>query len=77
MTHGTILCNVHPKKEELNQTRLTMGSDKINILMICGIPMTSLLTVKLLLNSIVSTPGAKFLGMDLQNFYLTTPVERP
>ncbi|KAL7532915.1 hypothetical protein ACHAXR_004936 [Thalassiosira sp. AJA248-18] len=35
-----------------------------------------MLTVKLLLNSIVSTPGAKFFNMDIKNFYLMTPLKR-
>ena len=25
----------------------------------------------------VSTPGAKFLGLDLKDFYLNTPLDRP
>ena len=77
MTYGIIVCNVHPQKEETNRTRLTMGGDKINIPMDCGTPTASLLTVELLLNSIISTPGAKFLGLDLKDFYLNTPMERP
>ena len=36
-----------------------------------------MLTVKLLFNSVVSTPGAKFLGLDLKDFYLNTPMDRP
>ena len=42
-----------------------------------GNPAACLLTVKLLLNSVLSTPGAKFLGMDLNDLYLSTPMERP
>ena len=36
-----------------------------------------MLTVKLLFNSVVSTPGAKFPGLDLKDFYLNTPMDRP
>ena len=43
----------------------------------CGTPTANLLTIKLLLNSVVSTPGAKFLGLDLKDFYLNTPMDRP
>ena len=43
----------------------------------CGTPTANLLTVKLLLNSVVSTPGAKFLGLDLKDFYLNTPMDQP
>ena len=35
-----------------------------------------LLTIKLLLNSVVSTPGAKFMTIDISNFYLMTPLDR-
>eukprot|EP00804_Cyclotella_cryptica_P015223 CCRYP_000751-RA/>CCRYP_000751-RA protein AED:0.35 eAED:0.36 QI:0/0/0/1/1/1/3/0/419 len=36
-----------------------------------------MLTVKLLFNSVISTPGAKFMTMDISNFYLMTPLPRP
>eukprot|EP00957_Ditylum_brightwellii_P016783 1263478-Ditylum_brightwellii.AAC.1 len=31
---------------------------------------------KLLFNSIMSTPGARFMTIDIQNFYLNTPMDR-
>ena len=37
----------------------------------------NLLTMKLLLNSIVSTPGAIFLGLDLKDFHLNRPMDCP
>eukprot|EP00957_Ditylum_brightwellii_P210327 15364848-Ditylum_brightwellii.AAC.1 len=33
-------------------------------------------TAKLLLNSVLSTPGAKFMTIDIKNFYLNTPMNR-
>ena len=42
----------------------------------CGTPTADLLTVKLLFNSIVSTPNAKFMSIDISNFYLNTPLDR-
>ncbi len=41
-----------------------------------GTPTADLLTVKLLLNSIISTPNAKFMTMDIKDFYLNTPIAR-
>ena len=35
-----------------------------------------MLTVKLILNSIVSTPNAKFMSIDIKDFYLNTPMPR-
>ncbi len=42
-----------------------------------GTPTADLLTIKLLVNSIVSTKRAKMVTMDLKNFYLNTPMDRP
>jgi len=45
-----------------------MGGDLINYLGDCGTPTSDLLTVKLLLDSIVSTMGAKFMTIDIMTF---------
>ncbi len=42
-----------------------------------AIPSADLTTAKLLINSTISTPGPKFLGIDLANFYLNTPMPNP
>ena len=42
----------------------------------CGTPTVNLLTVKLLLNSIISSPEAKFLTININNFFLNTLMER-
>ncbi len=39
-----------------------------------GTPTANLLTVKLLLNSIISTPNENFMTMDIKDFYLNTPM---
>ncbi|KAL7474369.1 hypothetical protein ACHAW6_000343 [Cyclotella cf. meneghiniana] len=36
-----------------------------------------MLVAKLLFNSIISTPDAKFMTIDIPNFYLMTPLMRP
>ena len=77
VTYGKILCNVGPRKEETNWTRLTIGGSNTVTAIDCGTPKANLLTVKLFFNSVVSTPGAKFLELDLKDFYLNTPVDCP
>ena len=42
-----------------------------------GTPAAILLTINLLLNSITSTPGEKFLVLEFKDFYLNTPMDRP
>jgi hypothetical protein len=39
-------------------------------------PTADLLTVKLLINSVILTQGARFFTMDIKNFYLCTPMSR-
>jgi hypothetical protein len=75
-TYARICCNKRPEKTDPNRTRITMGGDQINYPGDCGTPTADLLTVKLLLNSIVSTPHAKFMTIDIKDFYLMTPMER-
>ena len=53
-----------------------MGGNLVNYPGDCGTPTADLLTVKLLLNSVISTPQAKFMTIDIKDFYLITPMER-
>ena len=39
-------------------------------------PTAEMLVAKMLFNSVISTPGAKFMTMDISNFYLQTPLKR-
>ncbi|KAL7474697.1 hypothetical protein ACHAW6_000659, partial [Cyclotella cf. meneghiniana] len=36
-----------------------------------------MITAKILFNSVISTHSARFMTMDISNFYLMTPVKRP
>jgi len=76
VTYDRIVCTVRPEKDDPYRTRLTVGGNLINYPGDCGTPTADLLTVKLLLNSVVSTPGAKFMTIDISNFYLNTPLDR-
>jgi hypothetical protein len=53
-----------------------MGGNLINYPGDCRTPTADLLTVKLLLNSVISTLNAKFMTLDLEDFYLLTPTKR-
>ncbi len=50
------------------------GGDQVHYLGDAGTLTADLLTVKLLINSIISTQGAKFMTMDIKDFYLNTPM---
>jgi hypothetical protein len=36
-----------------------------------------MLTTKVLLNSVISTKGARFITIDIKDFYLNTPMVHP
>ena len=76
VTYARIVCNYRPEKEDPNRVRITVGGDRINFTGDCGTPTADILTIKLLFNSVISTPGAQFMTMDISNFYLETPLNR-
>ena len=77
ITYGLITCLIRPEKiDETNRTRLVAGGDRVHYPFDAGTPTADLLTVKLLINSVISTPGARFFTMDIKNFYLNTPMTR-
>ena len=71
VAHSRIVCNVRPQKEEVNRTRLTFGGQNLDVPMDCGTPMASLLTIKLLLNSVISTPDERFMTIDIKKIIST------
>jgi hypothetical protein len=69
---------IRPEKtDEPNRTRFTVGGDRINYPGEVGTPTAEMLVAKLLFKSIISTPNAKFMTIDISNFYLMTPLMRP
>ena len=76
MTYGCIVVNYCPKNSNHNRVRLTVGGYCINYPGDCGTPTANMLTVKLLLNSVISTKGANFMSIDIKDFYLNTPMSR-
>ena len=53
-----------------------MGSNLINFPGNVSTPTADLTTAKLVINSTISTPGARYMCGDVQNFYLGTPMDR-
>jgi hypothetical protein len=53
-----------------------MGGDRVHYPGDAGTSTANLLTVKLLINSIISTPGAKFFTMDIKEIYFNSPMAR-
>ncbi len=69
VTYGLITCLIRPEKtSELDQTRLVAGRDRVHYPFNAGTPTANLLTIKLLINSVINTPGARFFAMDIKIF---------
>ena len=77
ITYGRIVVKYKPDKLEKHRTRLTVGGDRLVCLIDAGTPTADVPMIKLLWNSTLSTPGGKYMTMDISNFYLGTPMERP
>ena len=75
-TYARIVCVFCDNKKDKCRTRVTMGGNLVNCPLDCGTPTADLLTVKLFINSIISTPNAKFMTLDITNFYLMTPIKQ-
>ena len=76
MTYGKIIVTYRPEKEDPYRVRLTVGGNRLTCPWDYRTPTVDRITVKLLLKSIVSTPEAKFMSIDIKNFYLNTPMPR-
>ena len=57
--YARIVCNYRDEKKEKERTRLCMGGDITTCPFDYGTPTAELLTIKLLLNSVISTPMAE------------------
>ena len=75
VTYGRVVANYRPENQDPNRTRLTVVRYRVNYSGYCGTPTVNILTINLLLISIVSTPVAKFINIDIKIFYLNTPME--
>eukprot|EP00957_Ditylum_brightwellii_P148590 11313309-Ditylum_brightwellii.AAC.1 len=65
VTYGSIVCNHRPQKADLNQARLVVGGDIVEYPFKVITPTADLVTAKVLMNSVISTEGAKFWIMDI------------
>ena len=76
VTYGQFVCTIRPGKDETHRTRFTVGGDRVNYPGEVATPTADMMVAKLLFNSIISTPKARFMTMDISNFYLMTPLKR-
>ena len=76
VTYARIVADYRLQKEDPNMIQITLGGNLVNYPCDVGTRTADLLTVKLLINSVISTPGANFMSLDISNFYLMAPMDR-
>ena len=72
VTYARLVSEIRPHKSVTHRVRMTVGGNLLDYADDTSSPTVALTTSKILFNSIVSTQNAKFLGLDIKNFYLQT-----
>jgi len=75
-TYLRVVSAFRPEKSNPRRVRWTVGGDKVDYPFDVSTKTADLTTAKLLFNSVLSTPTAKFMTLDLKDFYLGTPMTR-
>jgi Reverse transcriptase (RNA-dependent DNA polymerase). len=70
VTYARIVPAIRPQKEETHRIRVTVGGNLLEYDADTGTPAADLTTTKLFLNSVISTESARFMNMDVKDFYL-------
>ena len=77
VTYGRLVVDIRPLKEEKFRVRVTVRGDKLNFVGDDSSVAASLSTVKLLLNSVISTKDAEFLTADIKDFFYGSVLPDP
>jgi hypothetical protein len=75
-TYMRVVASIRMNKEETHRVRCTVGGDKVDYPGKVSTPTAELTTVKIHLNSVISTPGARYATLNVKDFYLGTPIQR-
>jgi hypothetical protein len=74
ITYGKLVCEFKHNKTEKHRVRLTVGGDRLDYSGDTATSMADITTFKILINSTLSTTEAKMMMMDINNYYLGTPL---
>ena len=75
--YTSVVCEVRPGKKDPNRTRITICGTNVCYPGDVGTNTASLELFKLMINSVLSSKGAKYVCFYIENFYLITPLGRP
>ena len=69
-TYVRVVVADRPRKTEPRRVRVTVGGDRVDYPGEVSTKTSDLVTAKLLFNSVISTDHARFMTMDIKDFYL-------
>jgi hypothetical protein len=72
ITYGKIVCDYKPQKKEKERVWLTVGGDRLDYSGDVATSTADITTLKILINSTLSTEDAAMMMMDIKNYYLGT-----
>jgi hypothetical protein len=75
ITYGRFVVDIRPNRTKTHQARLTVGGNLIKYPGDVSTHSEDLTTSKFLWNSTISTEGAKYMCLDVKNFYHGTPMD--
>ena len=76
VAYARMIASIRPTKSEVNLVHVTVGGDRLDFPGATTTHCDSLTTIKCLLNSTISTPGAQFMTLDIKDFYYGTDKDR-
>jgi hypothetical protein len=76
ITYGKIVSDYKPYKKEKERVRLTVGGDRLDYSADVATSTADITIFKILINSTLSTKDAAVMMMDINNYYLGTPLPR-
>ena len=76
VTYTRIVVDFRPQKSDPNRVRITACGNLIVYPEELTTRTADLITTKIMWNSVLSTPGARYMCIDIKNMYLSTPLDR-
>ena len=76
VTYACMVSITRTDKAEVNRVCVTVGGNRLDFPGATTTHCTRLTTTKCLLNITISTPGARFMTLDIKDFYYVTPMAR-
>ena len=76
ITYAQTVCTVRPEKDEPDQTRITAGGNLLDYPGDTSTDTAGLVLIKMHWQSVLAKKNAKYMTVDIGNFYTNTPMDR-